>query len=532
MYFACCVSMLEYSSPSDIDDVTEDKMLKDIPKPMNEGNPLEVQTNVPEEEEYHQQRIQKDPPESDDSQEDNRPTAEIIDDLIRVQDWAEENAKQHQSPARPLNMDRQFSEVLNHQREEDPADLQLLSHNKLRSLYKKAKFGQTYHIQVGDKTLSLIQGDIVTRIGPIQVTALFDPDVHHNQITAHCAKNARLQTRVVNINDDSLGGTKQRTRICPFVPLHIGTAPTLPGVFLVANERIPGGSDLLLGRPWMIGIEKRYMGYLINGRIAKPAEAKFRRTHLQTLPFPSVPSREWTPVDGYESPSQTRKKNFYPTEKSLRSWYHDEWSEDEHEPLFLDQPVDPNPTQSSVPMERSIPGPSKAKQTNNPQTHRSKKLDQTLTRQSGYPSRQSKISQNKERRIADDDNKPRYIALHTTPPSGKPNNDNITELTFPNDTNERPTNLDIDERREQPNVRVKIESVSDYGNLLVPSHAPAHHLDSGARALALNDNEESHCTPIETKISVERTIEHDETLPEMPSTQSFHQPTQHAKYII
>lgn len=272
-----------------------------------EVNPFMVPSSVPGEEEYFERRKRE-------IEEDREAyiwgeREESSGSEERTRQWATRATRFRILPPKKLiNNDEQFSEVLSHIRNESQKDLQPLSHEALTSLYHGAQLNRTFHIRIGDKLLPLIPGRLNARIGHTLVKIIFDPEIYHNIITTECAKNVKLDIITIGTMLGNDMDTSQRTNFVPFVPLHFNGTPTLPGVFLTTNERIPGGIDLILGRPWIIGVENRYEGYRVNNQVARPIAPSYRKTHRNVLPFPPTPSRNWTPLDPYEIPSEDEEQ--------------------------------------------------------------------------------------------------------------------------------------------------------------------------------------------------------------------------------
>lgn len=160
-----------------------------------------------------------------------------------------------------LTTDNKYMGIMLYLREQRHCNLQELLPAEVTDLYHHHKVEQTFHIPIGNKEVDVRTGRIAVRVKNVGASAIFDPESHHNLITMDLIKQTRLPTSQINIRWERKERAVQPTTYSAFVLIHLASAPMLPGVFLVTNERIPGGFDLLLGRPWMIGIEERYQNY-------------------------------------------------------------------------------------------------------------------------------------------------------------------------------------------------------------------------------------------------------------------------------
>lgn len=110
----------------------------------------------------------------------------------------------------------------------------------------------------------MTEGEQLLQIKKHTMRVLLDPSAIYNVITEKAQKRAGLISHEVpNTSQHPTFEDKEPINImyCANVPLEADGSPILPGIFLVVTETLPGGVDLIVGKPWLAGVQKRYNGY-------------------------------------------------------------------------------------------------------------------------------------------------------------------------------------------------------------------------------------------------------------------------------
>ena len=94
------------------------------------------------------------------------------------------------------------------------------------------------------------EGEHAIQVNSTALHAVLDPQLNYNLITCLAQTHAELST--ISIPPQDQVDTEEIT-YCVYVPIELSTGPLLPGMFLLTEVHIPGGYDLVLGKPWMMG---------------------------------------------------------------------------------------------------------------------------------------------------------------------------------------------------------------------------------------------------------------------------------------
>jgi hypothetical protein len=108
-----------------------------------------------------------------------------------------------------------------------------------------------------------------------------DAKAHYSLITHETRRRLRLTPHqvVVPRRPDQPSGN---IFYCAYVPIDLGNGPVLPGLFL-AIDHIQGGYEILMGKPWLVGIERLHG----KGRYhspSHPTDGSKRQYHLEITP--------------------------------------------------------------------------------------------------------------------------------------------------------------------------------------------------------------------------------------------------------
>src|SRR3984885_14329439 len=127
-----------------------------------------------------------------------------------------------------------------------------------RSTYDEQAFHMTYHLPLGNKALNIRDGSHNVQINGKTFRALLEPSAHFNIVTKDAFQDMELE--VTRMEREDSGGSRIGTpeAYCPAMPIVLRPGPPLPGIFLVTDCQIPDGYDVILGKPWMMGIGLLY----------------------------------------------------------------------------------------------------------------------------------------------------------------------------------------------------------------------------------------------------------------------------------
>jgi hypothetical protein len=130
-----------------------------------------------------------------------------------------------------------------------------------------------YHIPFGDHILNMDEGEHAVQINSTALCAVLDPQVNYNLITCSTQACTKLNTISTPSHIEHAEGIMYSAHVL----IDLGSGPLLPGMFLLTEDYIPGGYDLVLGKPWMMGVER----YFANPRFNQTPEVHHTRDDNQ-----------------------------------------------------------------------------------------------------------------------------------------------------------------------------------------------------------------------------------------------------------
>ena len=166
-------------------------------------------------------------------------------------------------PLNPHDMDVRFYRAVAALKRSGQLDINHNSYEEVQEAYNSRIFKAFHHVPVGDQVLNIDEGEHTVRINSKSLRAVLDPRLNHNLITRTALRRAGLETNVIP-QEDLEEGEIADIEYCSPVLIELGIGPLLPGIFMVTDSPIPGGYDLLLGKPWMMGIECYFTYFRFN----------------------------------------------------------------------------------------------------------------------------------------------------------------------------------------------------------------------------------------------------------------------------
>ena len=128
------------------------------------------------------------------------------------------------------------------------------SFDTTQATYNSRNYKPYYHIPLGDRTLNIGEDEINVRLNGKLVRAVVDTKANYNLIS----RTTQMLTRAVTVHSAAVNDNNEDVEYCTDIRIEIERNLFLPGIFLVTDEYITGGYDLVLGKPWMIGIERHF----------------------------------------------------------------------------------------------------------------------------------------------------------------------------------------------------------------------------------------------------------------------------------
>ena len=128
------------------------------------------------------------------------------------------------------------------------------SYESAQATYNARVYKAFYQIPIGNRNLSIEEGEQQIRVKNKSMRATFDAKANYNLITKAAQMRSKLKTITAYEKDDN----QEAIKYCSNVEINLGQGPALPGLFLIIDDYIPGGYDVVLGKPWMMGIEKKF----------------------------------------------------------------------------------------------------------------------------------------------------------------------------------------------------------------------------------------------------------------------------------
>ena len=164
------------------------------------------------------------------------------------------------NPPSPQEMNMRFYRAVAALKQAGQLDTSHSTFEDIQDVYNSRIYKAFHHIPVGDKMFNIDEGEHAVRVNSKSLRAVLDPRLNHNLITRAAQQRTELETGVATWRD--LGDEKfTDVEYCCPVLIELGVGPLLPGILMVTDDPIPGGYDILLGKPWMMGIECYFTHY-------------------------------------------------------------------------------------------------------------------------------------------------------------------------------------------------------------------------------------------------------------------------------
>jgi len=164
-------------------------------------------------------------------------------------------------------LERAFHDAANDYRKTARPQSEQLSLERAKEIYQQQEFKALYRIPFGNRALMIAGGEHTIHINSKPFRMLLDPQAHYNVITNKALQQTCLHKMMIQAGQAPPVPTcisSNGLAYCIYVPIDLGTRPILPGLYHITNYYLPGGYDLICGRPWMIGLSLQFARYQFN----------------------------------------------------------------------------------------------------------------------------------------------------------------------------------------------------------------------------------------------------------------------------
>lgn len=189
-----------------------------------------------------------------------------------------------------------YNNAVNHLRARIRPNEEQLTMEEAEYVYTQTRFKAKYEIPIGDRVLTATEGVQHFKIYNRPIRAAMESGCLFNLMTRDAQRMLGLPVNVLPTPPfDPMGEDLPITVMyAADVPINIGEGPYLPGFFLVV-ESITGGFDILLGKPWLLGLWKRFKGHMFPDWYDHPNNRQLRLDGNSI-----IPTREDTELDQTE----------------------------------------------------------------------------------------------------------------------------------------------------------------------------------------------------------------------------------------
>jgi len=218
-----------------------------------------------------------------------------------------------------------FNEAVNDFRPRTTANAPYASIGEMTRVYNRRIYRARYDIPIRERVLTIAEGEHVVTVNGRNARAVLDATAHYNLITNKTRRRIRLTAQTT----EQAGETWSPDFYCPYVPIELNEDLPLPGLFLVV-EHIPGGYEILMGKPWMISIEKLHTR--VRNEENNLRDKKIQQEYERRV-FPDLQSAS-SEADRIAAPPRKIRRVTRIRKKAPRSeeWYpgeFDEWRREE-----------------------------------------------------------------------------------------------------------------------------------------------------------------------------------------------------------
>jgi hypothetical protein len=166
---------------------------------------------------------------------------------------------------RDKGLPEMFNDAMNDLRARVRPDETQLSLEDAERLYAQKNFKTKYEIPIGNRVLTATEGIQKFKIYNRPVHAVMQSGYPFNLMTQQIQRDLGVRVTVLPTLPFEPSAEDFPTTImyAADVPVNIGEGPFLPGFFLIVED-IAQEFDVLMGRPWLIGLEKRFKDHVFS----------------------------------------------------------------------------------------------------------------------------------------------------------------------------------------------------------------------------------------------------------------------------
>ena len=160
--------------------------------------------------------------------------------------------------ARIEDLERAFHDATTDYRNSVQPDREQISMERAHEIYRQRFYRALYRIPFGNRMLMIGEGEHNITINSQPFRMFLEPRARFNAITSETLRRAGLH-QMTSQEDQATPMpacvSHNGLAYCKYVPINLGTRPILPGIFHITDDDLPGGYDLICGKPWMIGLQ-------------------------------------------------------------------------------------------------------------------------------------------------------------------------------------------------------------------------------------------------------------------------------------
>jgi hypothetical protein len=255
------------------------------------------------------------------NQREYEPKIEEVDE----EDWINIGYSQVQAATlnRTDNLDLNFNDAVNDLRFRINPHAPFIYADQAARNYNRRIYRTRYDVPIQNQTLTIADGEQLATIKGMNVRAILDASAHYNLITEETTRRLKIIPHEVISPRTHMSG--RTTSYCAYVPVVLGNGPILPGLFIIVDN-IQGGYELLMGKPWLIGIEKFNGNYKTQdaiNRIQDEEQHYQRFVNQEPYPYASDTSNnhyQASNEDVVMEDGTLANPRSSPTRKRLKKW--------------------------------------------------------------------------------------------------------------------------------------------------------------------------------------------------------------------
>lgn len=196
-----------------------------------------------------------------------------------------------------------FNNAVNDLRRRIRPDEEQLTLEEAKYVYAQKRFKTKYEIPIGNRILTATEGVQEFKIYNQPIRAYTEGKCSFNLMTRDAQRRLGL-----SVNTPPTPPFEPLAEDFPItvmyaadVPINIGDGPYLPGFFLIVED-LAGTFDVMMGKPWLLGLEKRFKGHQFHNWNGHPSNSELGLDSNSIIP--TMEDLEAASPQGNEVPAQ------------------------------------------------------------------------------------------------------------------------------------------------------------------------------------------------------------------------------------